>query len=103
MSINQATGLLLTKKQPTYCSRNNFCEDNMSNIPFEKQYLQVNLVEQLEREVALGHGVSGEILLAAIEQAVGRKLPAPLPEFNSPFHFRGSKRVEKASAGTVSR
>src|SRR3954454_24150346 len=66
--------------QPTYCSRNEFGEDNMSNIPFEKQYLQVNLVDQLKHEIALGHGVSGELLLAAIEQAVGLKLAAPLPE-----------------------
>jgi hypothetical protein len=52
----------------------------MSNIPFEKQYLQVNLVDQIEREIATGRGVPGKILLAAIEQAVGRKLPAPLRE-----------------------
>ena len=52
----------------------------MSNIPFEKQYLQVDLVDQIAREVALGHVVPGKILLSAIEQAVGRKLAAPLPE-----------------------
>jgi hypothetical protein len=64
----------------------------MSNIPFEKQHLQVNLVDQIEREIALGHGVSGEILLAAIEQSVGLKLPAPLPEI-----------VGKASISAVKR
>src|SRR5947208_2785720 len=64
----------------------------MSNIPFEKQRLQVNLVDQIEREIALGHGVSGEILLAAIEQSAGLKLPAPLPEI-----------VGKASISAVKR
>ena len=52
----------------------------MSNIPFEKQRLPVDLVEQIEREIALGNGVSGDILLAAIEQSVTRTFgPARLP------------------------
>jgi hypothetical protein len=42
--------------------------------------LQVNLVEQIEREIAQGHGVSGESLLAAIEQSAGLKLATPLAE-----------------------
>src|SRR3954462_4914413 len=64
----------------------------MSNIPFEKQYLQVNLVDQIAWAIASGHGVSGEILLAAIEQAVGRKLPAPLPEIVSKASIPAVKR-----------
>ena len=64
----------------------------MSNIPFEKQYLQVNLVDQIEREIASGHGVPGKILLAAVEQAVGRKLPAPLPEILTKASIPAVKR-----------
>jgi len=60
----------------------------MSKTPFEKQRLQVNLVEQIEHEIALGHGASGDVLLAAIEQSVGFELDAPLrnvlPKFSSP-------------------
>ena len=52
----------------------------MSKIPFEQQRLPANLVEQIGHEIASGHGVSGEILLAAIEQSTGLKLAAPLPE-----------------------
>ena len=35
----------------------------MSNIPIEKQRLPVNLVERIERDIALGNGVSGSDLL----------------------------------------
>jgi hypothetical protein len=64
----------------------------MSNIGIEKQRLQVNLVEQIEREIAQGHGVSGEILLAAIEQSAGLKLPAPLPEIVAKASIPAVKR-----------
>src|ERR1700716_1937998 len=64
----------------------------MSKTPFEKQRLQVNLVEQIEHEIALGHGASGDVLLAAIEQSVGFELDAPLrnvlPKFSSPAESR---------------
>lgn len=64
----------------------------MSNIPFEKQLLQVNLVDQLARDVASGRGVSGENLLAAIEQSLGAKLAAPLTEIITAASISALKR-----------
>jgi hypothetical protein len=84
--------LLLTKIGTNLLFSQHFCEDNMSNIPFEKQRLQVNLVEQIEREIASGRGVPGEILLAAIEQSAGLKLAAPLSEIVAKSSIPAVKR-----------
>jgi hypothetical protein len=69
----------------------------MSNIPFEKQRLPVDLVEQIEREIALGNGVSGDILLAAIEQSVSLQLAAPLRDVLSKFSVPAVKRRGRPS------
>ena len=50
----------------------------MSNIPFEKQRLPVDLVGEIEREITAGSSVSGSDLLAAIEQSVEIQLAARL-------------------------
>ena len=49
----------------------------MSNIPFEKQRLQVDLVAQIEHEIALGNGMSGDDFTCC-NRAV-RRLPAGRP------------------------
>lgn len=46
----------------------------MSTIPFEKQHLRVNLVEQIERNIAQGGAVAGDELFDAIERSQGRPL-----------------------------
>src|ERR1700736_6055249 len=46
----------------------------MTNIPFEKQRLPINLVEQIEYDIAQGKAVSGDVLLAALEQFEGHQL-----------------------------
>jgi hypothetical protein len=45
----------------------------MTNIPFEKQRLPVNLVEHIEQDIAQGKRVSGEALLGALEQSAGHQ------------------------------
>jgi hypothetical protein len=70
--------LSLTKINTNLLFSQAFCEDSMSNTPFEKQRLAVNLVEQIGHEIALGHGASGDMLLAATEQSLGFELPRPL-------------------------
>jgi hypothetical protein len=84
--------LLLTKINTNLLFSQPFCEDSMSNIPFEKQRLQVNLVDQLDREIAQGRGISGETLLAAIEQSLGHKLAAPLAEIVTKASIPAVKR-----------
>jgi hypothetical protein len=84
--------LLLTKINTNLLFSQHFCEDSMSNIPFEKHRLQVNLVDQLEREIACGGGVCGETLLAAIEQSLGLKLAAPLAEIVTKASIPAVKR-----------
>jgi hypothetical protein len=69
----------------------------MSNTPIEKQRLPVDLVEQIEREIALGNGVSGDILLAAIEQSVGFQLAARLRDVLSKFSVSPVKRRGRPS------
>jgi hypothetical protein len=46
----------------------------MSNIPFEKQVLPVDLAWQIEHKIAQGAPVSGDELLNAIEQSQGHSL-----------------------------
>ena len=46
----------------------------MTNIPSEKQRLPVNLIEQIEHEITQGKAVSGDVLLAALEQFGGHQL-----------------------------
>jgi hypothetical protein len=72
----------------------------MSKIPFKKQHLQVNLIDQLEHEIAQGHGVSGETLLAAIEQSAGLKLAAPLAEIVIKASISAVKRLGRPPNST---
>lgn len=58
----------------------------MSNIPFEKQRLPVNFIEQIEHDIARGHGASGDLLLGAIEQSSGHA-----------FETRGRNIILKSS------
>jgi len=46
----------------------------VTNLPFKKQLLPANPVEQIEHKLAQGEVVSGSELLAVIEQAQGRPL-----------------------------
>jgi hypothetical protein len=46
----------------------------MTNTPFENQRLPVDLVEQIEHDIAQGKGVSGDVLLGALEQSAGHQL-----------------------------
>jgi hypothetical protein len=69
----------------------------MSKIPFEKQRLQVDLVAQIEHEIALGNGMSGSDLLGAIEQSVNLQLAAPLRDIVSKFSIPAVKRRGRPS------
>ena len=57
----------------------------MAKIPFEKQRLPVNPVEQIVHKIAQGEAVSGDELLDAIEQSVDLQLAAPLRDIVSKF------------------
>jgi hypothetical protein len=46
----------------------------MSNTPIEQQRLSVDPIEQIERKIAQGNGVSGEELLCAIEWSENHQL-----------------------------
>jgi hypothetical protein len=69
----------------------------MPNIPFEKQLLPVDLIGQIERDIALGNGVSGSDLLGAIEQSVNLQLGAPLRDIVSKFSIPAVKRRGRPS------
>ena len=64
----------------------------MSKIPFGKQHLPVDSIGQIERDIAMGNGVSGGDLLAAIEQTVDLQLPACLRGIVSKFSLPAVKR-----------
>jgi hypothetical protein len=64
----------------------------MSNIPFEKQRLPVNLIGEIERAITAGSIVSGSDLLAAIEQSVEIQLAARLRNIVSKFFIPAVRR-----------
>jgi hypothetical protein len=70
----------------------------MSNIPFERQRLPVDLVGQIERDIALGSAVSGSDLLAAIEQSVDLRLAARLRDLVNKFSIPAVKRRGRPSS-----
>jgi REP element-mobilizing transposase RayT len=70
----------------------------MSNIPFERQRLPVDLVGQIERDIALGSAVSGSDLLAAIEQSVGLQLAARFRDIVNKFSIPAVKRRGRPSS-----
>jgi hypothetical protein len=69
----------------------------MSNIPFENQRLPVNLVEQIEHDIAQGKGVGGDTLLGAIEQSAGHQLDARAREILLKFSIPAVKRPGRPS------
>ena len=84
--------LLLTKNHLNLLFSHHYCEDNMSNIPFEKQHLLVNPIEQIEHDIAQGKGVSGDVLLGALEQSAGRQLDDRLRDVIRRFSVSAVKR-----------
>jgi hypothetical protein len=68
-----------------------YCEDNMSNIPFENQRLPVNLVEQIAYDIAQGKGASGDVLLGALEQSGGHQLDDRLRDIIRRFSVAAAK------------
>jgi hypothetical protein len=70
----------------------------MSTIPFEQQRLPVDLVGQIERDIALGNGASGSDLLAAIEQSVDLQLAARLRDIVRKFSIPAVKRRGRPSS-----
>jgi hypothetical protein len=69
----------------------------MSKVPFEEQRLPVDLVEQIERDIALGNAVLGNHLLGAIEQSVDLQLAARLRDIVSKFSIPAVKRRGRPS------
>ncbi len=69
----------------------------MAKIPFEKQRLPVNPVEQIVHKIAQGEAVSGDELLDAIEQSVDLQLAAPLRDIVRKFSVPAVKRRGRPS------
>ncbi len=69
----------------------------MSKIPFGKQHLPVDSIGQIERDIAMGNGVSGGDLLAAIERSVDLQPPARLRDIVSKFSIPAVKRRGRPS------
>jgi hypothetical protein len=70
----------------------------MPNIPFEKQRLPVNPVEQIEHKIAQGEAVSGDELLDAIEQSHGQHLDDRLRNVIRRFSVSAVKRPGRPSS-----
>jgi hypothetical protein len=64
----------------------------MSTIPFEKQLLPLNPVDQLEHKIAQGQAISGDELLDAIEQSEGHSLAHRLRAVVRKFSVSAVKR-----------
>jgi hypothetical protein len=69
----------------------------MTNIPFEKQRLPLNPVEQIELKIAQGRNVSGDELLYAIEQSQGYQLDDRLRDVVRKFSISVVKRRGRPS------
>ena len=69
----------------------------MTNIPFENQRLPVNLVEQIAHDIAQGKGVSGDVLLVALEQSAGHQLDDRLRDVIRTFSASAEKRRGRPS------
>jgi hypothetical protein len=69
----------------------------MSIIPMEQQHLAGNPVERIEYEIAQGNAVSGEELLAAIEQSGPRQLDDRLRDVIRKFSIPAVKRRGRPS------
>jgi hypothetical protein len=64
----------------------------MSTIPFEKQVLAANPIEQIEYKLAQREAVSGDELLDAIEQSEGHSLAHRLRDVVREFSVSAVKR-----------
>jgi hypothetical protein len=69
----------------------------MPKIPFEKQRLPVNSVEQIEHKIAQGEAASGDELLDAIEQSHGQHLDDRLRDVIRRFSVSAVKRPGRPS------
>jgi hypothetical protein len=69
----------------------------MPKIPFEKQLLPVNPVEQIEYKIAHGEAVPGDDLLDAIEQSRGQRLDDRLRDVVRKFSVSAVKRRGRPS------
>jgi hypothetical protein len=69
----------------------------MTNIPFENQRLPVNLVEQIEHDIAQGNAVAGDVLLGALEQSAGLQLDDRLRDVIRKFSVSAVKRRGRPS------
>jgi hypothetical protein len=70
----------------------------MTNIPFENQRLPINLVEQIEHDIAQGNGLSGDVLLGALEQSAGYQLDDRLRDVVRTFSVSAVKRRGRPSS-----
>ena len=69
----------------------------MTNIPYEKQRLPVNRVDQIEYKLAQGEPVSGDELLDAIEHSQRHQPDDRLPDFIRRFSVSAVKRRGRPS------
>ena len=69
----------------------------MTNIPYEKQRLPVNPVDQIEYKLAQGEPVSGDELLDAIEHSQRHQPDDRLPDFIRRFSVSAVKRRGRPS------
>jgi hypothetical protein len=69
----------------------------MSTIPFEKQRLPEDPVEQIERKIAQGNAISGDELLQAIEQSAGHQLDDRLRDVARKFAISAVRRRGRPS------
>lgn len=69
----------------------------MAKIPFEKQRLPVNPVEQIDSQIAQGNVVTGEELLDAIERSEGHQLDDRLRDIVSKFSVSAVRRRGRPS------
>jgi hypothetical protein len=69
----------------------------MSKIPFEKQLLPVNPLDQIEHKIAQGEAVSGDELRDAIEQSQRHQLDDRLRDVISRFSVSARKRRGRPS------
>ena len=69
----------------------------MSTIPFEKQRLPEDPVEQIERKIAQGNVISGDELLQAIEQSAGHQLDDRLRDVARKFAISAVRRRGRPS------
>jgi hypothetical protein len=83
--------LKLTIYRRNVLYRQHFLRGHMSTIPFEKQFLPSDPVEQLEQNLAHGMAVSGHELRRVIECSTDRQLDDQLRKIISRFSVAAAK------------